>query len=254
MKVLFAVMVLAMLIAGLASAEPRTSEHVFLEKNGGGVEVIVVDPSDTNAREEVQQDLRRAAAERNSLASPAMQEHNGSITYRFEKTKRGARVRITTRNDDALRAIQEYLRGRMGEQESSLVAFSFIRDTALVALPVMVNGSGPYRFLLDTGATHSILSATTADAMKLKIGRRQTLLSAGGNVPVTMRTIDTLQIGEAVLADVEIAVANFALLTDLQVDGILGADYLRRFKIAIDYDKQVVQIESAVDSISMAFG
>jgi len=33
------------------------------------------------------------------------------------------------------------------------------------------------------------------------------------------------------------------LMKTLNVDGILGGDYLRRFKVSIDYDNQIVEIE-----------
>jgi predicted aspartyl protease len=126
------------------------------------------------------------------------------------------------------------------------ITFSFIQNTSLVAVSVMVNGSGPYRFLLDTGASNSILSATVADRLKIKAGREHTLLTGGGNIAVTLRTI-RLQVGETLLENLEIVVTNFPLMRSLEVDGILGADYLRRFKVAIDYEKRVVELESATD-------
>lgn len=131
------------------------------------------------------------------------------------------------------------------------VTFSFIQNTSLVAVPVMVNGSGPYRFLLDTGASSSILSATVANRLKIKVGRGHTLLTGGGNIPVTLRLI-RLQVGETELEKLEIVVANFPLMQSLEVDGILGADYLRRFKVAIDYEKRVVEFKSGTDAMSMA--
>jgi predicted aspartyl protease len=131
------------------------------------------------------------------------------------------------------------------------VTFSFIQNTSLVAVPVMVNGSGPYRFLLDTGASHSILSATVADRLKIKVGKDHTLLTGGGNIPVTLRTI-RLQVGETLLEKLEIVVTNFPLMQSMQVDGILGADYLRRFKVTIDYQKRVVELKSSTDVMSVA--
>ena len=45
--------------------------------------------------------------------------------------------------------------------------------------------------------------------------------------------------------------ADFSLLQTLEIDGILGGDYLRKFRVSIDYEKQVVQIEPLAESSSM---
>jgi predicted aspartyl protease len=140
-----------------------------------------------------------------------------------------------------------------GLAQSEPLDFSFVEGTALVVVPVRINGQGPYKFLLDTGATNTILSTAVADKLKLKKDRDQTLRSAGGNVPATIRGIDRLHIGKTLLEKVEIVVANFDLLQSLRVDGILGGDYLRRFRVAIDYEKQIVEIEPGSDSMAMIF-
>ena len=149
---------------------------------------------------------------------------------------------------DSFRAVQNFLREKDRSKTSKGVSFSFIRDTSLVVVPVMVNDHGPYKFLLDTGASSSILSAAVADNLHMRAGRSEILATAGGDVAVTIRTIDVLEVGEARLKKTQIAVANFTLLQTLGIDGILGGDYLRRFKVSIDYEKQTVQIESSPDS------
>jgi hypothetical protein len=35
----------------------------------------------------------------------------------------------------------------------------------------------------------------------------------------------------------------------LKVDGILGGDYLRRFKVSIDYDNRLVDIEPSLPDL-----
>jgi hypothetical protein len=254
MKVGFRIALAVVLTAGLAfGREPNgTSKRFFIDKNGGGIELVVNDPENESARDEARQELQGIAKDKSSIGSPAMQEHANEIDVRFEKTDRGGRLRINAKDREARLAIQEFLRSQMGRRDPKPVSFSFIANTSLVAIPVLVNYEGPYWFLLDTGASHSIVSANLADGLKIKIGRKETLLSAGGNVPVTMRTIDTLEVGDALLEKIEMAVANFSLLRELRVDGILGADYLRRFKVAIDYEKRLVQIESSDSSMALA--
>ena len=225
------------------------SKQFFIEKNGGGMEARVKNPKDTQARDALRQELQQAARDQSVFSSPALQQYQRDLTYRYQKTDRGGRIRVTTKNRDALRIMQDFLLSQMSDRRSKAVSFTFIQDTSLVVVPVMVNDHGPYKFLLDTGASNSILSPLVADALQIPPGRSDTLLSAGGNVPVTVRTLEVLQVGQARLRQIQIAVANFSLLQTLRVDGILGGDYLRRFKVSIDYDNHIVQIEpSSPDS------
>ena len=79
-----------------------------------------------------------------------------------------------------------------------------------------------------------------------------TMLTAGGGLAGSLRTLESLQVADARLNDVEIGVADVPLMQRLHVDGILGSDYLRRFKVTMDYDNEVVDIEpSEVDSVSI---
>lgn len=123
------------------------------------------------------------------------------------------------------------------------VTFDFVAATSLIVVPVTINGQGPYRFLLDTGASNTILSAAVADNLKIAPRRRGMILTAGGNVDVSIRTIRTLNVGMAQLTNIEIAVGDFDLMKKLNVDGLLGGDYLRRFRVDIDYDGKVLKIE-----------
>src|SRR4051794_33894096 len=80
------------------------------------------------------------------------------------------------------------------DSEAPHVGFSLLRDS-LVVVPVYLNGQGPYRFLLDTGATHSILSSAAADQLRISSGRSGSLITAGGSIPVVLCVIDVVQIG-----------------------------------------------------------
>ena|SRR5262245_25529675 len=122
------------------------------------------------------------------------------------------------------------------------IGFSLVRDS-LVVVPVFLNGQGPYRFLLDTGATHSVLSSAVADQLKIPVGSSGSLITAGGSVAVTVRVIDDVQIGPVHIGKTMIAVSDAELLHTLHVDGVIGADCLKRYRISIDYAHQVLSIE-----------
>jgi predicted aspartyl protease len=173
-----------------------------------------------------------------------MLQHKREIKYKFEKTEQGGRIRITAKTREALLAVQDFLRSQINNScYCPVVPFDFIANTSLVVLPVTINHQGPFKFLLDTGASNTVLSAKVADSLGIPLGRNYILLSAADNVPVNLRLLNMVQVGAMRLESVEVAVGYFDLMKTLNVDGILGGDYLRRFKISIDYAHQIVDIE-----------
>ena len=47
-----------------------------------------------------------------------MQRHKGEIQYAFEETERGARIRLTTKNEDTRSAIHDFLRFQISEHKT----------------------------------------------------------------------------------------------------------------------------------------
>jgi hypothetical protein len=47
-----------------------------------------------------------------------MKQRKAAISYKYEQTERGGRVRISTSNAEALRAIQEFLRFQIQEHQT----------------------------------------------------------------------------------------------------------------------------------------
>ena len=76
----------------------------------------------------------------------------------------------------------------------------------------------------------------------------QVLCEAGGfDLKGSYRLDEDARIDKefARLEDIEIAVIDFDLMKTLKVDGVLGSDYLRRFRLVIDYDNKVIKIDPA---------
>jgi hypothetical protein len=49
---------------------------------------------------------------------PVLQKLKSEIKYRFEKTGRGGRVRISTKNAEALQAVHEFLRFQISDHQT----------------------------------------------------------------------------------------------------------------------------------------
>lgn len=240
-------------MCAVTASTEATVERYFLEKAGGLIQVETTQPGDNKTRDAVREQLQEEIRHGFSSATPAMRRYEKQIQYRFEKTGRGGEIHITARSREALLAVQDFLRSRMTKPGTGAgVVFDYIPETSLIAVPVMINDHGPYKFLLDTGANKTILSSEVANSLDLPIGRLATLLSAGGNLRVSVRMIDTLRLGMTSVENVDIAVGNFTLMKTLRVDGLLGGDYLRLFKISIDYDNMIVDIQPCCsDKVSL---
>ena len=120
---------------------------------------------------------------------------------------------------------------------------------AAIAVPVRINGAEPVDLILDTGAT--LTCVDTALARELALPAEQGLLGgaigAGGTGRVDLHTVDSLQIGGAVIRG--LTVCSIALdplrEVDDEVRGLLGLNALRGFRVTLDFERDVVRLGPA---------
>lgn len=119
------------------------------------------------------------------------------------------------------------------------IPFRTRRGRPLIVLPALVNGKGPFHFILDTGASLTVLS--TGVAGQLGIGRskrRATALGAGGSIDARLTRIRSFSVGNLEVRNLHAAVMD---LSDLRkslsypMDGIIGYNLLSRYRVTIDY-------------------
>ena len=116
----------------------------------------------------------------------------------------------------------------------------------LILLPVHVNGSGPFEFILDTGAGTSLLSSDLAKQLKVKIVGSKEGQSAGGKVAVSLAKTESLAVGETELHDVDVGIVDLSQIgkaIGAKVDGDLGYNFLKHFRLTIDYCSCEVRLD-----------
>jgi predicted aspartyl protease len=109
---------------------------------------------------------------------------------------------------------------------------------ALILLPVLVDGRGPYSFLLDTGATATVVSSELADALALPRGEKQDGRGAAGKMTLVKSQLPSLTLGRETLESLPVSIADLSFLgraMGVQVDGALGHSFLRHFAVTLDY-------------------
>jgi predicted aspartyl protease len=107
---------------------------------------------------------------------------------------------------------------------------------------VEVNGSGPYRFIIDLGANRSVLSSRLATSLGLATAGTGTVEVHGvtGSAVVPMAVVDELRVGTIVMVDQQLPVLAGAVFAD--ADGILGIDGLQQSRIEVDFRHDRVKI------------
>ena len=110
-------------------------------------------------------------------------------------------------------------------------------------LEVKIDGQGPYRFALDTGAAGGgRISQTLAETLKLKVIGQARGGDPSGQNTQTLNIVEagTLTLGGATWSGVHLAVRN---LPDRGLDGILGFGLFQDFLLTLDYPVRQVRIE-----------
>ena len=101
---------------------------------------------------------------------------------------------------------------------------------------VSANQSAPSDFLLDTGTQVTILDQSLAKNLNLRTQGLATLQGIGFQNSTPIAHVDELAVGASTVSDLRVLVSNLASMksSGLQIKGILGEDFLRRFDMLID--------------------
>ena len=107
----------------------KTTHHFLLASDGGLIQVEANDVKDKQSRDRIRQHLRHIAmmfGEGNFQApmlvhsetppgAEVMQRLKAEISYKYKETERGALIRISTTNADALKAVHDFLKYQITE-------------------------------------------------------------------------------------------------------------------------------------------
>ena len=107
--------------------------------------------------------------------------------------------------------------------------------------PVLLNGQGPFRLVLDTGATNSAVTAKVAEALGITLDYPGTITLQGatGSVKVPAIPIDSLEVGELLMEPKRLPIVPDALGG---AEGILGTEGLGDKRITIEFRQDRITI------------
>jgi hypothetical protein len=107
---------------------------------------------------------------------------------------------------------------------------------------VRVNGRGPYRFVVDSGADSSAVGLRIAHDLELPLGRPVVLNGMTSRDIVDRVKVDSLTIGSSTISNLELPALREG---DVGGDGLVGIDALAQQRLMMDFEAHQVRIEDA---------
>ncbi len=111
-----------------------------------------------------------------------------------------------------------------------------------LTLPVIVDGAGPYAFMIDTGSQATAITHEIRAALALPSAGTATLVGMASRREVDLVDIGRIEFGAN-------SFTNFAApvleRNNVGADGIIGLDALQDFRVLIDFRNQTIAVEDA---------
>ena len=132
-----------------------------------------------------------------------------------------------------------------------------VSNAGWLIAPVIVNGQGPYRFIVDTAATVTAAYEPLADEQTFEPAllpdKRVLGLTETRYLPP--HTLGDIEAGGIVMRDHVGVILPESPFDAQRIDGVLGLDFLERYVIRFDVDRRVMSLYDpgvALDSITDA--
>ena len=144
----------------------------------------------------------------------------------------------TTTTPDAIDQLTEIM---VEGREPRWVAPTRRDQIGRIWAPVVINGRGPFRLVLDTGASHSAVTALVAMALGADTSKSPPVVMRGVTGFATVPTIrvDSLSVGDLSVDQTELPIVPDALGG---AEGILGSEGLAGKRVYIDFRHDKIDI------------
>jgi tetratricopeptide (TPR) repeat protein len=146
---------------------------------------------------------------------------------------------------------------RAAGKDVATIKFDLLRYRPFVN--VMVNGKGPLRFVVDSGASLSVLSEEAAKRLGIKpVARGGSARAVGGNgnFPIVYGLLDSVTLGDVRIEAVPIYIRTVHHAEDTpenaRADGYIGLSMLANYLITIDYQKREMSLDHSFPQAAAA--
>ena len=116
----------------------------------------------------------------------------------------------------------------------------------LILVDTYLNGRGPFQFAIDTGTSTTAIAPELAKQLGLAGSPIGPATTGGSQVDVTAASLQSFAIGRAKVANMAVVVADFFTVLSqavgVKLDGIVGYNFLRNYKVVIDYPNEILRL------------
>jgi hypothetical protein len=125
-----------------------------------------------------------------------------------------------------------------------------------IVVKVMVNHSGPYDFMMDTGAQVTTVDPALAAELHLKTLGTAGVTGVGVYARASLAQLDSVEAGSHVVENVLAVIQNLGQtqLADHRVRGVLAGNFLEHFDLLIDYSHEMVCLDDSMQMRSKVNG
>jgi len=111
-----------------------------------------------------------------------------------------------------------------------------------LSVDVSINGRGPYRFIVDSGADTSAVGLGIARELELPLGTPAILNGMTARNLVDRVKVDSLTLGPTTIRNLELPALREV---DMGGEGMIGIDALVQERLMMDFDKHLIKVEDA---------
>lgn len=115
-----------------------------------------------------------------------------------------------------------------------------------LTIAVQINGRGPFRFVVDTGADRTVLANTTAGVLGLVPTGAVMLAGIVRTVSAQTVTVDSISFGPVRREKLQLPILP---RSQLQADGYLGLDMLDGYQVILDFHERALEITEPMPTL-----
>ena len=128
----------------------------------------------------------------------------------------------------------------------AILRFRLVQRSQVI-VPITINHSGPYDFLVDTGAQITTVDPALAAELHLRVEGTTGFVGVGFRSRPSFAHLDTVEAGSHALANPLVVIQNMEHLqtADPRIRGIIGGNFLEHFDVLIDYAHTILCLDNA---------
>lgn len=133
-----------------------------------------------------------------------------------------------------------------GQAQAPASPLKYLDTAERLTVKVHVNEQGPFDFLVDTGATSSVIAEEVASQLGLAPTGGNRLHSIAGVQSVPAARVGNLRVGKRSRSNMMVSILPRSLL---RMDGILGLEWLGNAGLLLDFSKRRMAVDEGLPLI-----